>query len=221
MRKWFIEEMQTACEHVNGVQFLLVNQSCGICKYFRKLVTPSFSKKFVSWQESYDKPRQCVEKQRRYSATKGPNSPGDGLPSGHVWMWELDWKEGGGPKNWCFQTVRKLLKLLGVPWTARRSKQSILREINPEFLLEGLVLKLELQYLMQTADSEKSVMLGKIEGRRRRGWQRMRWLYGITKTMDRTLGKLRKIGKDRESWRASVHGVAKSWTWLGDWITRK
>ena len=78
--------MQTACGHVNGVQLLLVNQSCGICKYFRKLGTSSFSKTFVSWQETNDKSRQCVEKQRCYSANKGPNSQGNDLPSGHVWL---------------------------------------------------------------------------------------------------------------------------------------
>ena len=135
--------MQTACGHVNGVQLLLVNQSCGICKYFRKLRTPSFSKLFVSWQETNHKYRQCVEKQRCYSTNKGPNSQGNDLPSGHVWLWELDRKAGGLPKSWCFRTVRRLLR---VPWTARRSKQPILREINPDNSLEGLMLKLKLQY---------------------------------------------------------------------------
>ena len=107
-------------------------------------------------------------------------------------------------------------RLLTVPWTARRSNQSIFREISPEYSLEGMMLKLSLQYfghLMQTASSlEKSLMLGKIEGRRRRGCQRMRWLNGITDAMDMNLGKLWEMVRDREAWHTTVHGVPKSWT---------
>ena len=150
-------------------------------------------------KKSYDQPRQHIKKQRYYFANKGLSSQSYGFSSSHVWMWQLDNKKGWVPKKWCFWTV-VLEKTLEIPWTARRSNQSILKEVSPEYSLKGLMLKVQhLDYTQRTDSLEKTLMLGKTEGRRIRGQQRMRWLDGITDLMDMSLSNNPGVGDGQGS----------------------
>ena len=194
----------------------------GLQNHCRWWLQPWNQKTLTTWKESYDQPRQHIKKQRHHLANKGPSSQGYGFSSGHVWMWEMDYKESWVLKNWCFWTM-VLKKTFESPLDSKEIK-SVHPKGNHSWLFIGRTdPEAEapiLGHLMWRAKSlEKTLMLGKIEGRRRKGQQRVRWLDGITDSMGMSSSKLPEVVNDRECWCAAVHGVVKFWTQLSNWTT--